>query len=167
MNKITYYGSEKDITKAVAVIKKQKSLLTSKESKVRLRIQRIIDEKGLKATILVNDDPVWSKKRILTNLKRIMKIGTLYNENQKKPPILSHYFYAFLHQVCGSVAHYDIHGWIHRYPTINHLKKFFKKNEFSKRVRDWIPASKTDARAIIEAIETKLFPFKTYIKTKK
>lgn len=165
MNKITYYGSERDIAKAAAIIKKQRSLLRSKEGKARLRIQKLIDEKGLKATIHINGNGVWSKTRILRNLERIMKHGTLYNEDQSKPPILSHYFYQFLHLCCGSIAHYDIHGWIHKYPTVEHLKQFFLKNEFGQRVLEGIPDWKTDAKAIVEAIEQRLFPFQSYMKT--
>ena len=165
-NKITYYGSQKEIAKAVEVIEKRKSLKRKKEAKARLIIQELIDKHNLKASILINGNQVWSKKRILRNLRRLMKHGKLYNEKQDNPPILSRYFYEFLHLCCGSIAHYDIHGWIHKYPTIEHLRKFFKKNEFSKRVLDWIPAWQTDARAIVEDIEKMLFPFKTYMETR-
>lgn len=137
-----------------------------KEPGVRLQAQELIDKHHLKASILINGNAVWSKTRVLTNLNRIMKNGTLYNEDQKKPPILSHYFYQFLHQVCGSTAHYNIHGWIHKYSTIEHLKRFFKKNEFGERVLDWIPKWRTDARVIVEEIEKKLFPFESYMKTR-
>jgi len=166
MIKITYFGSERDISRATTVINQEKDLAHLSEAKARLKIQELIDKHQLKASILVNGNTVWSKKRILANLRRIMKSGTLYNEDQKKPPILSQYFYQFLNQSCGSIAHYDIYGWIHKYPTINHLKRFFKKNEFGKRVLDDIPEWKTDARAIVEAIERMLFPFDTYMKTR-
>ena len=166
MVKITYLGSEKDIAKAVIIINRHRNLKRLSESKARLKIQGFIDKHRLKASILVNGNPVWSKKRILRNLQRIMKHGTLYNRDQAKPPILSHYFYQFLHQTCGSIAHYDIHGWIHKYPTINHLKDFFKKNEFGKRVLDDIPEWKTDARTIVQEIEKMLYPFETYMKTR-
>jgi hypothetical protein len=165
MNKITYFGSEKDITEAIAILK-QHNPENMKEAEARLLIQRLIDEHHLKASILVNGNTVWSKDRILKNLEKMMKCGTLYNPDQKKPPVLSRYFYQFLHLDCGSIAHYDIHGWIHKYPTIEHLKKFFKNNEFGKPVRDWIPPDKADAKAIVQAIEMRLFPFETYLKTR-
>jgi hypothetical protein len=95
-----------------------------------------------------------------------MKHGTLYNLDQSKPPILSRYFYEFLHLNCGSIAHYNIHGWIHKYPTVEHLKKFFKQNEFGKPVREWIPKWKTDAIEIVKAIEQQLFPFETYMRSR-
>lgn len=165
MNKITYYGSEKDIQKAIETLKKVKSLRTSDEGTARLKIQKLIDDQGLKASILINGNTVWSRKRILKNLRRILNHGTLYNEDQDKPPILSHYFYEFLHLCCGSIAHYDIHGWIHKYPRVEDLKKFFMKNEWGKRVRDNIPTWNTDVKVIVEDIERVLFPFQAYMKT--
>jgi len=166
MNKITYFGSEREISEAIAVLKKHENLKTMKEADARLLIQKLIDEHHLKASILINGNSVWSKERILHNLEKIMNHGTLYNEDQTKPPILSHYFYQFLHLVCGSIAHYDIHGWIHKHPTIEHLKKFFKCNEFGKRVLDWIPPQRADAIEIVKQIEMQLFPFETYLKTR-
>lgn len=166
MNKITYFGSEKDITEAIAILKRHKSLESMKESEARLIIQRLIDEHYLKASILINGNTVWSEKRILQNLEQIIKHGTLYNEDQSKPPILSHYFYQFLSLECGSIAHYDLLGWVHRYPTMEHLKKFFQQNEFGKRVVDWIPKDHADSRTIVQAIEVRLFPFQSYLNQK-
>jgi len=173
MNKITYYGSEKEISQAIESLKnyenskpKEPRLENVKEANARLIIQQIIDQNHIKASILINGNSVWSKDRILRNLEQIIQYGTLYNEDQTKPPILSHYFYQFLNQVCGSMAHCDISGWIHKYPSIEHLKKFFKSNEFGKRVLEFIPPDRADARAIVEAIEAKLFPFETYMKTR-
>jgi hypothetical protein len=170
LNKITYYGSEKEISRAVEIIKNYEKFNpkahfeSMSEGKARLIIQQLIDENQVKASILINNNTVWSKDRIIRNLEQIMHHGTLYNTDQTKPPILSHYFYQFLHLVCGSLNHYDIHGWIHKYPTVEHLKKFFKSNEFGKRVLDTIPKKRTDARAIVETIESRLFPFETYMK---
>jgi len=167
MIKITYFGSERDIAEAIAILKQHENITNMKETEARLLIQSLIDEHHLNASILVNGNAVWSKDRILRNLERIMQHGTLYNaEDQKKPPVLSPYFYRFLHLDCGSIAHYDIHGWIHKYPTIEHLKKFFKCNEFGKRVLEWIPAQHADAREIVKQIEMRLFPFETYMKTR-
>jgi len=173
MNKITYYGSETEISVAIETIKnyekskpKGPHLESMTEANARLVIQQLIDQNHLKASILVNGNSVWSKDRILKNLEQIMQHGTLYNEDQTKPPILSHYFYQFLHLVCGSVAHYDISGWIHKYPTVEHLRKFFKANELGKSVLESIPPERTDARVIVEAIESRLFPFETYMKTR-
>lgn len=165
MVKVTYLGSEHDIRVAADVIKAM-NLTRMKEPRARLRIQEAIDECGLKAIVLVNGNSVWSKKKIMRNLQRILKHGTLYNNNQRKPPILTQYFYQFLHQTCGSIAHYDIHGWIHKYPTVIHLKKFFKKNEFGKRVLDDLPKWQTDVIEIVKAIERKLFPWQAFMQTR-
>ena len=170
-NKITYYGSEKDISEAIAVLKRYGDskpmgphLESMTEANARLIIQQLIDQNHIKASILINENTVWSKDRILKNLDLLIQHGTLYNlEDQTKPPILSHYFYQFLHLVCGSMAHYDIHGWIHKYPTTEHLRKFFKCNELGKRVLDSIPPDRNDARAIVEEIEAQLFPFEHYM----
>ena len=166
MNKITYYGSDREIVKAIAKLKHlQKKLEIMKEADARLTIQALIDKYHLTATIMINGNTVWSKERILQNLERIIKHGTLYSENDK-PPILSQYFYQFLHLQCGSIAHTDVFGWVSRYPTFEALKKFFQCNEFGKPVREWIPKEHADAKAIVEAIEAKLFPFQTYMKTR-
>ena len=166
MNRITYFGTEKDISDAIAVLKEHENLKTIKEADARLMVQQLIDQHHLRAFININGSAVWSKDRILRNLEEIIKHGTLYNQEQAKPPILSHYFYQFLHIVCGSTAHVDIHGWIHKYPTLEHLKKFFKSNEFGKPVIEWIPKERTDAREIVVTIEKTLFPFQTYMKTR-
>jgi len=159
-NKLTYFGSEKEISEAIRVLKKHRALTMMKESDARLMIQKLIDEHHLKASILINGNTVWSKDRIIGNLEQIMKHGTLYDQDQNKPPILSQYFYQFLHLVCGSIAHYDIHGWIHKYPTVEHLKNFFKCNEFGKRVIDWIPKDRADAIAIVEQNRNVAFPIR-------
>jgi len=167
MIKVNYFGSEKDIEKAAKILKEHRKFWGRlQQPDARLEIQKLIDTHHLKASILINGNAVWSKNRILENLNRILKQGTLYNEDQTKPPVLSHYFYQFLHQVCGSTAHYDISGWIHKYPTINHLKQFFRKNEFGKRVLDWIPEWHTDARVVVKEIEKNLFPFETYMRAR-
>ena len=112
---------------------------------------------------------MWSFNRIVGNLKRIVEVGTLVGEKVRTcyplasgiriptiydhQPILSNYFYQFLHLCCGSIAHYDIYGWISQYPTVEDLRQFFIKNEYGKRVRDWIPEWETDVKRIVEEIE--------------
>lgn len=166
MIKVTYFGSEKDIQNAISVLKGQEKLEEMSEGKARLLVQELIDTHKLRATIMINGSSVWSKDRIIANLHSVIKHGILYNEQQDKPPILSKYFYHFLSLECGSIAHYDIHGWIHRYPTVGHLKKFFLKNEFGKRVSEDIPERMTDVKAIVDVIEATLFPFQAYIQRK-
>jgi len=177
---IRIIGSRKDVEQAEATLKTISTLESLPEPKARLEIQRLIDEQGLKATILFDGNTVWSMTRILANLKLIIEHGTLYNA--KKPRfipigsmlrmpvigdcILSDYFYDFLTD-CGSIAHYDKRGWVAEYPTVDDLRQFFKRNEFGRRVLDYIPGWKTDAKRIVESIEVQLFPFETYMKQHK
>jgi hypothetical protein len=170
MNKITYYGSEKEIAEAVSALKKydrrhkKGKLMNIKEAKARVIIQDLIDEHDLTAGILINGNNVWSKTRILANMEQIKKTGLLYSINHNEHPVLSQYFYQFL-ILCGSTAHSDINGWIHIYPTIERLKQFFKHNEFGKRVNESIPAQWTDVQLIVEAIEAQFFPLESYVKS--
>ena len=175
---ITIHGSRSEIEKAKSVLEGIPNLEVLKEPDARLVIQEAIDQHNLMAMILYDGNNVWSMKRILGNLQSIIKNGRLYDKNKPRwlpigsmlrmptggEPILSKYFYDFLHLCCGSIAHYDIHGWIAEYPTLEDLKQFFRKNEYGKRVLDDIPMWKTDAKRIVEEIERQLFPFETYLK---
>jgi len=173
--KITIHGTKQQREKAKKVLAKIPNLEKMTEPKARLKIQEAIDKNQLKATILYNHNTVWSRTRIIRNLKQIMKTGTLYDPmrcpsyqmgNTIGRTILTKYFYRFLSGVCGSIAHHNIRGWVHRYPTVDYLKEFFKENEFGYRVLDWIPWWYTDARRIVEEIERILFPFQTYMREK-
>ena len=151
------------------------------EPVARIVLQDLIDENDIRATILVNGNFVWSKKRILMNLRRIVELKRLYKDKTphrelvagvlylpaETDPVLSKYFYEFLSQQCGSIAHYNIHGWIAEYPTLEDLKKFFKRNEFGYRVLDYISSWQTDAKRIVEAIEIQLYPLESCMKARK
>ena len=120
-------------------------------------------------------------EKILQNLRQIINHGTLYGgEHPAWIPIgsmlrmpvvgktiLSEYFYGFSINTCGSIAHYSIQGWVTEYPTDDDLKKFFKKNEYGKPVRESIPHWHTDAVRIVDEIEKLLFPFQTFLKSRK
>ncbi len=176
---IRIVGSKKDVEDAEAALKSIPVLELLPEPKARLEIQRVIDEKALKADILFDGNTVWSMNRIITNLQTIINKGTLYNKQKPRlipvgsmlripavgDTILSNYFYNFLHLCCGSIAHYNIRGWVAHYPTVEELRDFFKKNEYGHRVIDDIPKWKTDATRIVEKIESLLFPFETFIKS--
>ena len=177
--RIRICGNPKEVERAKTFLEQIANLRDLTEPKARLLIQVAIDQHDLKADILYAGNTVWSKKRILQNLRRIISHGTLYDGKHPRwipigsmlrmpsvgKTVLSKYFYEFLHLCCGSIAHYDIQGWVTTYPTLEDLKAFFKKNEFGKRVLDDIPGWKTDAKAIVEAIERLLFPFQSYMKT--
>ena len=176
---IRIIGNKKDVEEAETALKRIPDLESLPEPKARLEIQQLIDGQNLKASILFDGNSVWSLTRIISNLKRIIESGTLYNK--KKPRfipigsmlrmptigdcILSDYFYDFLTN-CGSIAHYNKSGWVAIYPTVEDLKAFFKKNEFGHRVLDHIPGWKTDAKRVVEAIEAQLFPFEHYMQRK-
>jgi len=186
MLKIEVRGQKKAVAKAETMLKELKEiehvyLEEMEEPVARMVLQDLIDEKDIRASVLVNGNIVYSKKRILMNLRRIVELKRLYKD--KTPhrelvggvlylpvdtdPVLSKYFYEFLHQECGSKAHYNIHGWIAEYPTLEDLKKFFKRNEFGHRVLDDIPSWHVDAIRIVEAIEIQLYPIESYIKARK
>lgn len=182
MIKIEVRGQRKAVEKAQKILGPQLNQLEQmNEEDARLKIQDMIDEHRLAACIIVNGNSVWSKRRILGNARRIRETGRLYGEKTphreliagvlylpaKTDPILSKYFYEFLHQHCGSIAHYNIHGWIAEYPTLDHLKRFFRKNELGYRVIDYIPSYMADAKCIVEAIEMLLFPLESYVRSKK
>lgn len=170
INKIRIRGSKKDRETAAKRIQEIEGLLDMHEGQARLAIQKVIDERGLKASILYTGNGVWSRRKILSNLRRIKKAGILYDKDKPnyvpigsllrmpvvKYTILSDYFYAFLHLCCGSIAHYNKAGWVAHYPTIEDLKEFFLKNEYGKRVIDWIPGWKTDVKEIVMDIEREL-----------
>ena len=178
-SKIRIIGSKANVEKAEALLKKIEDLENIPESKARLIIQDLIDGHNLKAYILFDGNSVWSMNRIMGNLNRIVKAGTLYRGDKPRyypvgstlkipaggQPILSKYFYDFLHSCCGSIGHFNIYGWISQYPTLEALKQFFKKNEHGKRVIDYIPSWHTDAKRVVEAIEIKLFPLESYVRT--
>lgn len=180
---IRILGNKQSLEKAQEALKKIANLTKLTEGNARLQIQQAIDENHLTASILYKGNAVWSKTRILRNLDQIIKKGTLYGNKRVKwmkvgsmltlpaapqdfKPILSDYFYQFLHLNCGSIAHYNKAGWIGIYPTLEDLKEFFLKNESGKRVIEHIPAWKTDVRNIVEAIEVKLFPLRSYVRYK-
>jgi hypothetical protein len=186
MLKIEISGPKNAVRKAEEMLKELKEmehvhLEEMEEPVARIVLQDLIDENDIRASILVNGNTVYSKKRILLNLRRIVELKRLYKD--KTPhrelvagvlylpadtdPVLSKYFYEFLSQQCGSIAHYNIHGWIAEYPTLEDLKKFFKRNELGYRVLDYISSWQTDAKRIVEAIEIQLYPLESYMKARK
>lgn len=167
LGKITIIGSSQEVASAFSLLLTIPELLVKNECEARLLIQDLIDKHRIKATIMFDGNTVWSKDRIIRNLKQIIEAGTLYNG--KKPAyipigsmlrmhcvgecILSDYFYSFLNLYCGSIAHYNKQGWVTEYPTLEDLRAFFQKNEYGKRVLHDIPGRFTDAKRIVEEIE--------------
>lgn len=170
-NRIRITGSKRDIERAEDLLS---NLHTSglSEGDARLKIQKVIEEQNLKASVLFDGNSVWNGKKIIRNLKQIIKAGVLYRKDKPRSvpigsmlrmpvggdPLLTKYFYGFLNLCCGSIAHYNIHGWILQYPTVEDLRQFFIKNEFGQRVLDHTPAWQTDVKRIVEEIEKLLVP---------
>ena len=148
-NKVEVYGSKKDVEYAINYLKMYCDDLKNHPTEIRARrmIQRIIDDKNIKADILYDGNTVWSKKRVLKDIKRVKKNGM---------KSMTKYLYKFLSLACGSIAHYNINGWIDYYPTFEDLKSFFKRNEFGYRVLNYIPIWKADVHIIVVDVEREM-----------
>ena len=143
--RVALYGSKKQIQETeIILIKNIPQLPTLSESQARLEIQECLDNEKVQVDILFDGNSVWSKKRILRDIKRIKKNGM---------KSLTNYLYKFLSLSCGSIAHYNKYGWIACYPTLDDLRNFFRRNEFGERVLNYIPVWKTDAVRIVGEIE--------------
>jgi len=143
--RVGIYGSSKEIETAQQVIASMlPELPQMDEPKARLALQQVIDDKRLKASILINGNSVYSYERIIRDIKKVVKQGM---------PAMTDYLYQFLHLSCGSIAHYNKMGWIETYPSIESLKQFFRNNEFGHRVLTHLPQWKTDVRRIVVEIE--------------
>ena len=147
-NRIAIYGNSQQVEETEIILQKNiPDLPTLSESQARLKLQETIDSENIKADILFDGNSVWSKKKILRDIRKVKKQGM-----QK----LSNYLYQFLHLGCGSIAHYNKYGWISTYPTVSHLRQFFQRNEFGERVLYHLPTWKTDAQVIVKEIEQEL-----------
>lgn len=168
LEKVTVYGSKKAVGEAMKLLKEL--VLPDEEGKARLVLQKLIEEKNIKADILYDGNGVWNGVKILENFRKIKKAGWLIKEGRGYVPvgemlripssegrlILNDYFYKFLSLVCGSIAHYNIWGWANMYPGYEDLVMFFGRNEFNQRVLDHLPEWYTDARRIVEQIEKEI-----------
>jgi hypothetical protein len=144
---ITLCGTRRQIEqseKAIAVAALL-GISQTQEGNARLVIQQLIDQKEITATVLLNGNYVYDKKRILRNLQTIVR----HNDMGR----MSNYLYDFLHLSCGSIAHFNKHGWIGAYPTVSDLRRFFLKNEYGQRVLNSQPPWATDHIEIVREIE--------------
>jgi hypothetical protein len=145
INKISIYGSKKDIEIAENILKQYLSpdLFNDNESHARIEIQKLIDEHKIKAAILWDGNRVWSRNNIIRDLKRVIRQGM---------NALSDHLYEFFHLCCGSIAHYDKQGWICEYPSIDSLRDFFEHNEYGSSVLAHQPYWAADRIEIIKNI---------------
>lgn len=73
--RVTIYGSNNNCTQAeILLLKNIPELPTLKESQARLKIQETIDQENIKATILFDGNSVWSKKKILRDIKKVTSV---------------------------------------------------------------------------------------------
>ncbi len=108
--RVALYGSKKQTKEAeIILLKNIPQLPTLSESQARIRIQDCLDFENVKVDVLFDGNSVWSKKRILRDIKRIKKNGM---------KSLTNYLYKFLSLSCGSIAHYNKYGWIACYPGL-------------------------------------------------
>jgi len=146
--RVALYGNKKSIEQAeIILLKNIPQLPTLSESQARIKLQETIDYENIKADILFEGNSVWSKKKILRDIKKVKKYGM----NK-----LSNYLYQFLSLCCGSIAHYNKFGWVSTYPTVQDLRNFFRRNEYGERVLNHLPTWETDAYQIVKSIEREL-----------
>ena len=146
--RVAIYGNKYSIEQAeIILLKNIPELPTLRESHARLKLQECIDHENIKASILFDGNSVWSKKKILRDIKKVKKYGM----NK-----LTDYLYKFLSLSCGSIAHYDRYGWVACYPTLTDLRQFFRRNEFGERVLTYLPVWNTDAQVVVREIEKEL-----------
>ena len=146
--RVALYGNKKHIEEAEIILTKNiPQLPTLTESQARIKLQETIDSENIRADILFDGNSVWSKKKILRDIKKIKKYGM----NK-----LTDYLYKFLSLSCGSIAHYNKFGWIACYPTLQDLRQFFRRNEFGERVLNYLPLWKTDVQVIVREVEREL-----------
>jgi len=145
--KLRVIGNPKDIEKFEELISPYNTFDVYKECHVRKIIQGILDypdNKLRQLTVLYDGNIVWSKDKILKDMKLIVKSNDMTK--------MTNHLYEFLSLCCGSIAHYNKMGWIDTYPTVTHLTQFFRKNEFGEKVINHIPHWKTDVIGIVQGI---------------
>lgn len=134
--RISVYGTQKEIDEAIVVLTDNAPKLKDAEVPDRLIIQSLIEQHKLKASILYKGNSVTPFSKTIADLKRVIKA----NDMNK----MSDHLYKVIHLNCGSIAHYNKEGWIATYPTVHHLARFFRKNEFGENIAYHIPNWKSD-----------------------
>lgn len=143
--RIALYGTANNIATSEELIERFfPTIVDMTESNARIGLQSLIDTEPIKVDILFDGNGVYSKNKIVRDIKRVKKNGMQSMTNG---------LYKFLSLCCGSIAHYNKQGWIDEYPTIEHLRDFFRRNEFGQRVLDGVPHWKTDVKEIVKEIE--------------
>jgi len=142
---ITLYGSDKEIKFAEEKISNLK--LTGEEGEDRIALQNyVVDD--VKASILYDGNSVYSKTKLISHFKRLLKNGM---------QSLTDELYKFFHLCCGTIAHYNKQGWIAAYPDLYALKQLFRRNDFGQIVSPSQPCWATDRIVIIEEMGKLLY----------
>lgn len=85
-----------------------------KEYEIRKYLQEQIDHFRLyNVSVLYDGNTIWSFDKTIRDFKRILNNGL---------DSLTDHLYKFFHLCCGTIAHYDINGWIANYPSLSSLK---------------------------------------------
>jgi len=143
--RVGIYGTKKEVERTAEIITALlPELPNMTEPKARLALQDLIDLKKIKTSILFDGNSVWSKDRITRDIRKVVKNGM---------QSMTDYLYKWLSLQAGSIAHYNKFGWIDVYPTVGHLRQFFLKNEYGKRVKDNLNGRFTDSYLIACEVE--------------
>ena len=144
--RIAIYGSKKEVERTAEIITALLPELPSMaEPQARLALQDLIDFKKIKTSLLFDGNSVWSKDRIIRDVRKVVRNNSMNS--------MTDYLYHWLSLQAGSIAHYSKFGWIDVYPTVDHLKQFFLRNEFGQRVKDHVNNRFTDSYLIVCEIE--------------
>jgi len=140
--KITLYGSKNEIKRAMSYFNEAniRQKLAGEEYSDRLILMNEFVP-HIKCSITYDGNTVWNKEKLIRDFKRIL------NNGMKR---LSDYLYEFFHLDCGSIAHFDKHGWIATYPTLASLRQFFIRNEYGQSIVEHMPHWKADAIKIAQ-----------------
>lgn len=87
--KVDVYGPQEEIDQALDVMNKTTGLETVDEAVFRIKMQFLIDHFNLKATIMYDGNQVWSKKRVIRDLRLVI--------NKDSTEVMTDYLYRFFH----------------------------------------------------------------------
>lgn len=148
-NRVKISGSPQDVENAEKIITENIPDLAAKtEAQARLLLMHCVEDNKIRIrSIMFDGNGVCNKQQILKAIRKVKKNGM---------KAMTYELYQFLHLSCGSIAHYNMNGWIQTYPTVCALRNFFKRNEFGERVLNYLPVWRTDAREVVGAIERQL-----------
>lgn len=132
---IKIYGTEKNIKETIEIL--NKLALTDVEAKDRLLIQEAIDVYDVKADILYDGNTVYGYKKLVAEINRMKKSGSIEKMTDRMYKFMSLNF---------DIAHYDKGGYIYYYN--GSYNRMLDETEYD---RSRIPGWQTDVKKIAEA----------------